>query len=449
MRFKNIMKETFIEKELRWLTDVIVARMKMYFNQECQVSDIHQILPTPINDPDSPYAHFLETHNMNFEDRILLMLAWIPYLKPQLFDCFQVKNSDTGLRFSEFGCIENDKDGSIHPTLATALFILAGDDINSRIELAAYFTRHPFFATSLFFHKDESGGPSFSNWIISVSQEYLDRLIFNRTFIPDNFSTFPATHISTSRTWDELVLDKTTMQQIEEIKIWVKYGNEIREKWKLDDKLKPGYRALFYGPSGCGKTFTASLLGKATGKEVYCIDLSMVVSKYIGETEKNLSKVFEIAEDKEWILFFDEADALFGKRTGLKDAHDRYANQEVAYLLQRIENYRGLVILSTNLKSNLDDAFARRFQSMVRFSLPDAQQRERLWRETFSKETQFDPSVDIKTISAKYELTGGSILNVVQYCSMLSMSRDERIIRNEDILEGIRREFMKEGKIMG
>ena len=443
------MKETFIEKELRWLTDVIVARMKMYFNQECQVSDIHQILPTPINDPDSPYAHFLETHNMNFEDRILLMLAWIPYLKPQLFDCFQVKNSDTGLRFSEFGCIENDKDGSIHPTLATALFILAGDDINSRIELAAYFTRHPFFATSLFFHKDESGGPSFSNWIISVSQEYLDRLIFNRTFIPDNFSTFPATHISTSRTWDELVLDKTTMQQIEEIKIWVKYGNEIREKWKLDDKLKPGYRALFYGPSGCGKTFTASLLGKATGKEVYCIDLSMVVSKYIGETEKNLSKVFEIAEDKDWILFFDEADALFGKRTGLKDAHDRYANQEVAYLLQRIENYRGLVILSTNLKSNLDDAFARRFQSMVRFSLPDAQQRERLWRETFSKETQFDPSVDIKTISAKYELTGGSILNVVQYCSMLSMSRDERIIRNEDILEGIRREFMKEGKIMG
>ena len=449
MRFKNIMKETFIEKELRWLTDVIVARMKMYFNQECQVSDIHQILPTPINDPDSPYAHFLETHNMNFEDRILLMLAWIPYLKPQLFDCFQVKNSDTGLRFSEFGCIENDKDGSIHPTLATALFILAGDDINSRIELAAYFTRHPFFATSLFFHKDESGGPSFSNWIISVSQEYLDRLIFNRTFIPDNFSTFPATHISTSRTWDELVLDKTTMQQIEEIKIWVKYGNEIRGKWKLDDKLKPGYRALFYGPSGCGKTFTASLLGKATGKEVYCIDLSMVVSKYIGETEKNLSKVFEIAEDKDWILFFDEADALFGKRTGLKDAHDRYANQEVAYLLQRIENYRGLVILSTNLKSNLDDAFARRFQSMVRFSLPDAQQRERLWRETFPKETQFDPSVYIKTISAKYELTVCSILNVVQYCSMLSMSRDERIIRNEDILEGIRREFMKEGKIMG
>lgn len=449
MRFKNVMKETFIEKELQWLTDVIVARMKIYFNQECQVSDIHQILPAPINDPDSPYAHFLETHNMNFEDRILLMLAWIPYLKPQLFDCFQVKNSDTGLRFSEFGCIENDKDGSIQPTLATALFILAGDDINSRIELAAYFTRHPFFATSLFFHKDESSGPSFSNWIISASQEYLDRLIFNRTFIPDNFSTFPATHISTSRTWDELVLDKTTMQQIEEIKIWVKYGNEIRVKWKLDDKLKPGYRALFYGPSGCGKTFTASLLGKVTGKEVYCIDLSMVVSKYIGETEKNLSKVFEIAEDKDWILFFDEADALFGKRTGLKDAHDRYANQEVAYLLQRIENYRGLVILSTNLKSNMDDAFARRFQSMVRFSLPDAQQRERLWRETFSKETQFAPSVDIKTISAKYELTGGSILNVVQYCSMLSMSRDERIIRNEDILEGIRREFLKEGKIMG
>ena len=449
MQIKKVMKETFIEKELQWLADVIIARMKIYFNQESQVSDIHQISPTPINDLDNPYAHFLKVHDMNFEDRVLLMLAWVPYLKPQLFDCFQVKNSDTGLRFSEFGCIENSKDGSIQPTLATALFILAGDDINSRIELAAYFTRHPFFATSLFFLKDENDGPSFSNWIINASQEYLDRLIFNRTFIPDDFKTFPATHISTSRTWDELVLDKTTVQQIEEIKIWVKYGKEIREKWNLNEKLKPGYRALFYGPSGCGKTFTASLLGKATGKEVYCIDLSMVVSKYIGETEKNLSKVFEIAEDKDWILFFDEADALFGKRTGLKDAHDRYANQEVAYLLQRIENYRGLVILSTNLKSNMDDAFARRFQSMVRFSLPNAEQRERLWKETFSPKTQFAPSVDIKMISAKYELTGGSILNVVQYCSILSMSRGEEIIRNEDILEGIRREFMKEGKIMG
>ena len=115
MRFKNIMKETFIEKELRWLTDVIVARMKMYFNQECQVSDIHQILPTPINDPDSPYAHFLETHNMNFEDRILLMLAWIPYLKPQLFDCFRLRTAIQDCVFQNSGASKTTKTAAYIP----------------------------------------------------------------------------------------------------------------------------------------------------------------------------------------------------------------------------------------------------------------------------------------------------------------------------------------------
>ena len=151
--------------------------------------------------------------------------------------------------------------------------------------------------------------------------------------------------------------------------VWVKYGERIRKEWGLESRIKPGYRALFYGPSGSGKTFTATLLGKEVGKDVFCVDLSMVVSKFIGETEKNLSHVFEVAENKDWILFFDEADALFGKRTNVKDSHDRYANQEVAYLLQRVENYRGLVILSTNFKSNIDEAFARRFQVMVPFRM--------------------------------------------------------------------------------
>ena len=128
-------------------------------------------------------------------------------------------------------------------------------------------------------------------------------------------------------------------------------------------RVKPGYRALFHGPPGTGKTLTATLLGKHTGRPVFRIDLSRVVSKYIGETEKNLSRLFDKAEHKDWILFFDEADALFGKRTEIRDAHDKYANQEVAYLLQRIESYAGLVILATNQRGNIDEAFLRRFQA--------------------------------------------------------------------------------------
>ena len=333
--------------------------------------------------------------------------------------------------------------------MATALFLLAGDNVGERMELAARFTRHHFFAKSTFFHKDETvASASFSNWVINPTEELLDQILFCRAFVPGLSSRVPATLITTNRTWDDLVLDDITMKQLNEIKMWVRFGEMIRNEWGLADKLKPGYRALFYGPSGSGKTFTATLIGKEVGKPVFNIDLSMVVSKYIGETEKNLATVFQMAEDKDWILFFDEADALFGKRTNIKDSHDRYANQEVAYLLQRVENYRGLVILSTNQKANIDEAFARRFQMMVRFNMPDPHERERLWRNTFSTKCVLEEGLDLRQVAENYELSGGSILNVVQYCSLLAASRDENIIRHADLVEGVRKELAKTGKMM-
>lgn len=444
------MKDTFVEKELQWLADIIVVRLRLYFKQECNVKDICEVVPPSVEDAaDSAYARFLKVHNMDFSERLLLMLAWVPYLKPQLLDCFQVKNTDTGQRFAEFGCVDGGRDGGIRPTLATALFLLAGDNVGERMELAARFTRHHFFAKSTFFHKDEPvASASFSNWVINPTEELLDQILFCRAFVPGFSSSFPATLITTNRTWDDLVLDDITMKQLNEIKMWVRFGEMIRNEWGLADKLKPGYRALFYGPSGSGKTFTATLIGKEVGKPVFNIDLSMVVSKYIGETEKNLATVFQMAEDKDWILFFDEADALFGKRTNIKDSHDRYANQEVAYLLQRVENYRGLVILSTNQKANIDEAFARRFQMMVRFNMPDPHERERLWRNTFSTKCVLEEGLDLRQVAENYELSGGSILNVVQYCSLLAASRDENIIRHADLVEGVRKELAKTGKMM-
>ncbi len=167
--------------------------------------------------------------------------------------------------------------------------------------------------------------------------------------------------------WKDLVLPGETMKQVEELHL------KIRQ-----NALMPGYRVLFYGPPGTGKTLTASLLGKHTGRDVYRIDLSMVVSRFIGETEKNLAILFDKAENKDWILFFDEADALFGKRTSVRDAHDKYANQEVAYLLQKIENFEGLVILASNLKSNIDDAFIRRIQSRIYFPVSKYDERLKL-----------------------------------------------------------------------
>jgi SpoVK/Ycf46/Vps4 family AAA+-type ATPase len=223
-------------------------------------------------------------------------------------------------------------------------------------------------------------------------------------------------------------------------------GDAMLDELDLRSKIKSGYRSLFFGPPGTGKTFTAALLGKYTGYDVYRIDLSLVISKFIGETEKNLTKIFDRAENKKWILFFDEADALFGKRTQVKDSHDRYANQEVSFLLQRVEDYSGLVILATNLKSNIDEAFARRFQSIIYFKMPSAKERLKIWQNTFSHKTIFADDVDLEQVSADFEVSGGSIINVVRYCSLIAMKRNKRIIFYEDIVEGLRKEFLKEGK---
>ncbi|MBK8195839.1 MAG: ATP-binding protein, partial [Lewinellaceae bacterium] len=187
-------------------------------------------------------------------------------------------------------------------------------------------------------------------------------------------------------------------------------------------------------------------------KDVYRIDLSTVVSKYIGETEKNLSSLFERAEDKNWILFFDEADALFGKRTNVRDAHDKYANQEVSYLLQRIEEFGGLVILASNMKSNIDDAFMRRFNAIIKFSMPDAREREQIWRLSFPEAVTFEPNgsgkpLDMPRIAARYELSGGNIINAVHYACLSAMSRGSSVVTWESVKMGIQREFAKEGRV--
>ena len=191
---------------------------------------------------------------------------------------------------------------------------------------------------------------------------------------------------------------------------------------------------------------TACLLGKSTGRDVYKIDLSLVISKYIGETEKNLAKVFDQAQHKGWILFFDEADALFGKRTETKDSHDRYANQEISFLLQRIETFDGIGILASNRREDLDEAFARRFESIIYFPMPRPEERLILWQQGFSPQARLDDSLDLEKIAREHTLSGGSIMNVIRYASLQALKEQSTLIDNEAVLQGIRQEYAKEGK---
>jgi SpoVK/Ycf46/Vps4 family AAA+-type ATPase len=217
-------------------------------------------------------------------------------------------------------------------------------------------------------------------------------------------------------------------------------------EWDLKHTFKEGYKALFYGPPGTGKTFTATLLGKQFNRDVYRIDLSQVVSKYIGETEKNLEKIFQKAEDKNWILFFDEADALFGKRTSVSSAHDRYANQETSYLLQRIEDFNGLVILASNNKANIDQAFLRRFNAIVHFPIPDPVERLHLWKIYLPANHSLNTD-DLQNIANKYEVTGSTILNSIHNAAINAFAL-KRLVTMSDLTESLKRELRKEDRML-
>jgi hypothetical protein len=248
-------------------------------------------------------------------------------------------------------------------------------------------------------------------------------------------------------TWEDIVLPEDVLQQLQEIAAQVAYRAKVYETWDFGAKLSRGrgISALFSGPSGTGKTMAAEILANHLQLDLYRIDLSGVVSKYIGETEKNLRKVFDAAEQSGAILFFDEADALFGKRSEVKDSHDRYANIEINYLLQRMEDYRGLAILATNMKSLLDQAFLRRLRYLVDFPFPDAAQRLRIWQKAFPASAPVD-GVDYPFL-ARLEIAGGNIKNIALNAAFLAASEGTPI-GMVHIMRAARREYAKIDKLM-
>jgi len=214
----------------------------------------------------------------------------------------------------------------------------------------------------------------------------------------------------------------------------------------LRQRTRPGVRALLVGPSGTGKTLAASWLASQLGMPLYRIDLAAVTSKYIGETEKNLANVFDQAENKNWILFFDEADALFGKRSEVRDSHDRYANVEISYLLQKMEEHEGISILATNLRQNLDNAFLRRLQAIVELPFPDVADRERIWRVTFPGETPLGDDVDFALLARDLRLAGGDIKNVGMNAAYQAAAHGG-VVRMVHLVAAARREHQKLGRL--
>ncbi|MFT3826069.1 MAG: ATP-binding protein [Chitinophagaceae bacterium] len=434
-----------IEKELQWLSAMIEAAIDQYFNTGNQLG----VASPPLLDQDtSSYAAIVQQFKMNEAERLLLILALTPHVRPQLLDTFFIKNTNYDRGFTEFGGIKGVHHAGFIPTGETFAFIISSMNLARRLTITQLFSKQHFFSCYNILRFNHAGADEpLLSASIHVSPEYLSLLTTGEDYQPEYSTGFPAALLRTPLQWNDLVLPSAILQQLEEIIHWVQKEEELLQHASISKFIRKGYRSLFYGPPGTGKTLTATLIGQQTGQDVYRIDLSMIVSKYIGETEKNLAQLFNMAGNKNWILFFDEADALFGKRSQTKDAHDRYANQEISYLLQRIEEHPGTVLLATNLKSNVDAAFMRRFHSIIQFPLPGIAEKTRLWQTLFSNTFVYDSAIDFNKLAEEHAITGGMLVNVLRYCAGCAMQNNNTIML-ENIHEGIHREMRKEGKII-
>ena len=431
------------QEDMQWMRHCLQVRLRNYIGGKSEA------LPKC---PKTSACREILSHELGHQatdaELLLFLLALSPHYQAESLDNIFQQYLDNRGDFPQLGGVRGKKFRGFLPTGETAMFLIAGNFPVARKEVYNMLSAgHPFHDRQLLWLGEVPDGEPLMSAPIIVRHEFVERSLYQIDYLPRFSMKFPAKHLSTMLTWSDLILDPSTLAGVREIANWLKIRDQIKSDKVLGKRVKPGYRALFHGPPGTGKTLTATILGQRTSQPVFRVDLSMVVSKYIGETEKNLAQLFSKAENKNWILFFDEADSLFGKRTSVRDAHDRYANQEVSYLLQRIEDFNGLVILASNLKGNIDKAFARRFQSIVHFPMPNPSQRLQLWKQTMSPDLPFANEVDIMQLAREYELSGAEIVNILLYAYLETTAGGKKEIPLQTILNGIRREFRKAGRV--
>lgn len=431
-----------------WLKKVIHWRIENLM--DASFSDLLEALPLPdiTSNKKSVYNEIVKENNLNEAEQLVLLLSLSPYYIPEFLNSFpegDEKNPEIPHLFLNKSLINKSK----YPSFETAIFLLGGNNISYKQEYFYLFSSgSKLFKEDIIAYPSPAHGEPFTRSNLCTGNSLLSNILSGIHSGPEFSHEFPAMLLTPEYTWDDLVLDNETMKQLGELKEWLEFEKYCKDNNISILRLKQGYKSLFHGPPGTGKTLAASLLGEMTGHKVYRIDLSSVVSKYIGETEKNLAKVFDRAAHGNWILFFDEADALFGKRGVTQNAHDRYANQEVSYLLQRFENYEGVSILATNFKENIDSAFYRRFHSIVSFKKPNADERFKLWSVHLPEGFRFADDINLHEISQSIKLNGSGIYNVMRRSCMKAALNGDMIIKGSDMYESVKLEFAKENKTL-
>lgn len=435
-----------IADELRWLEKLIDSRLNHLKNAETDENAWafdENDLPD-LSNKQTAYAELVNSLSLSAVDRLLLICSLAPHVSPELFTKkLRDEKSSFKILHPELGGYFDSTFTSFVPTIQTAVFLLAGSDLPNQsfyhLTLLGSKLIEEQIVTLRSGMESEEGNER--NHILSLAPEYAHYLLSSKKPRLDFGRAFPATHVSTDLDWANLILSRHTKDQVEEVMNWMKASVQLNNT----EKLSTGFPCLFFGPPGTGKSLTAKLIGKHYRKDVFRIDLSMIVSKYVGETEKNLAHLFDRAENHDCILFFDEADSLFTKRTEVNSSNDKWANLEMSYLLQRMEEYPGLTILATNLKDNIDKAMTRRFQAMIYFGRPEAPEREEMWKQLLPSNFFYAGNVSISKLG-KFDLTGGNITNVIKFCCTQTLANNSYEISGELLLKGVQRELAKENR---
>ncbi|KOY86202.1 hypothetical protein AD998_08630 [bacterium 336/3] len=427
-----------LEKELEWLITIIQARFK-----EITEDKVIKFPNPPQLIQKSYYNAFLENvpENLKTPVRLLLILSMAKALRPSVLELLHVNNPYTQKNYANFGIIAENS--FVMPSVQTFLYLATGENIADRVFLGNFFNPdNIFLANNIIELRGQS--KDLYQKTIHISDEYFEYFTTGNSYQYQYSEDFPATLYTTEENWDDLILPERTTFYLQDIFAWMRNYNTIVQDPTFK-KFTKGMKFLLHGEPGTGKSISVALFGKDFGKPVYRIDLSQVVSKWVGETSKNIGKIFDIARNKDWILFFDEGDALFGKRTENNSANDRYGNQEIAYLLQRIEDHKGIIFMATNKLPNMDKAFVRRFNVRVPFPIPDANTRYDIWCEAF-KDLELG-NVNFEYFAAKVDNTGASIRSFARYCKIWMLEKNMKHLNHDEVAGLLQTHLEHEGKI--
>ncbi len=405
-----------LKADIEWLEKIILYQLEIADEKLIEFVEKEGKLMPNIDSSLDNYSNLVAKLDLVNIERAILILCVAVYFKPEVFKPIIDVIKEKRKFFESVGGVLAGNNNAFIPTGETAIFLFTNGNLEQRLKILPVISpSHKLFTSGVlqFIFGEENFLPfTFSK--LQISQDTYDLITTGKPNQPSFSTAFPASKVDVQLDWKDVVLSDVTLNALKDLEYWLKFETELFNNNSISYKIKKGYKVIFYGPSGTGKTLVAGLIGKKYGYDVYRIDASQLSSKYIGETEKNIANLFNQAKNKSWILFFDEGETLFSKRSNSGSNNEKYSNQQVGYLLQMIEDFPGVLILATNLKGNMDEAFIRRFQKMIYFEAPDVEYRKVLWEKAFENTMPISSDIDFNSIAKSFDLVGGQIVNVVK-----------------------------------